>query len=604
MDEQNLFSQVLDALTGLTNFKTYLTGLDEMIYASNQLNKSFLQGRGRIEQMQYAVADAIPRVQKLGGDVEDVITTMGEVAEATRRNLIANEETVSELTAANKLLGTSVSVLSDAFLDVGYMIDDVGEKLEESIFYVQSIGGNAREVIIDVVNNMDQLNRYQFEGGVKGLTKMAAQASMLRFDMGETFKFAEKVLTPEGAIEMASAFQRLGVAAGTLVDPFQLMNQSINDPSGLQTSLARVAENFVSFSKEAGRFTISREGVLRLREMETEAGLTQGTLSKMGIAAAEMGERMKQVSMAGLKFEREEDKQFLANITSMGEGGVFQITLDDNSKVDLNKINQEQFDRLIQRERERPSTLEGMQRAQMNMSETIMADVRAIRDKIVYGAITLGPIPKLTEELRSVTTSATSAFEKSFDTSDIRNALTGVYKDLEKVFTGEGDLFTRLETWEQTTENKLSKLDDNFLKYFDKVTENFKESLRGSSANEMQLKDVMTSFQNQVIKPIESKLSDKYAGQSFLEGQQPLSSQMSKMTTAPGTTLGTTQLTGNINMTVNHTFPPEFSRLSQAEQLKIFNQYLEDQMRSQSFKQYFIDLFQNQANPLSTTQRQ
>jgi hypothetical protein len=85
----------------------------------------------------------------------------------------------------------------------------------------------------DVSANMEKMNRYQFDGGVAGLAKMAAQASMLRFDMAQTFSFADRMLTPENAINMASAFQRLGVTAGNLVDPFVLMNESINDPTGV-----------------------------------------------------------------------------------------------------------------------------------------------------------------------------------------------------------------------------------------------------------------------------------------------------------------------------------------------------------------------------------
>lgn len=591
-DGKSSIDDLKSTLLSLTNVKTYLDGLDDILYFSTQLNKSFLEGRTRIEQMQYALSDVTPSVVRLGGDMQKTLTTMSEIADASRRNVIATEETVTELFAASQLLDTSARQLSNAFLDVGISINNVGENLESSIDYVQSIGMNARQVVGVVVDEMGKLNRYQFEGGVLGLTKMAAQASMLRVDMGETFKLAEKVLTPEGAIEVAAAFQRLGVAAGSLVNPFELMNMSINDPSGLQTSLAQVAQSFVSFSEKAGRFTISREGVLRLREMEEQAGLSSGTLSKMGLAAAEMGERMKQVSMAGLKFEKEEDKQFLANITTLGEDGIFKITLEDNTKVDLNKINQEQFDRLIEREKDRPKTLEEMQRAQMTTTELILADVKAIRDKIVGGVVTMGPLPKSMEEVRSISTSATKALERSFTTQEVRGALTGVYKDLEELFKGGGNLYEKIEKWEQTTEDKLGKIDDTILRKIDKITENFKSGLRKSSDNEMQIAELLSDFQTDILKPLQPNSADQYMGQSFLEGQQPLSSQMSQMKTPPGSTTSTsTQLSGNLTMTINHTFPPEFSKLSDSEKLKLFDEYLEKQMGNLTFENYLKKVF-------------
>lgn len=591
-DGKSSIDDIKSALLSLTDVKTYLDGLDDILYFSTQLNKSFLEGRTRIEQMQYALSDVTPSVVRLGGDMQKTLTTMSEIADASRRNVIATEETVTELFAASQLLDTSARQLSNAFLDVGISINNVGENLESSIGYVQSIGMNARQVVGAVVDEMGKLNRYQFEGGVLGLTKMAAQASMLRVDMGETFKLAEKVLTPEGAIEVAAAFQRLGVAAGSLVNPFELMNMSINDPSGLQTSLAQVAQSFVSFSEKAGRFTISREGVLRLREMEEQAGLSSGTLSKMGLAAAEMGERMKQVSMAGLKFEKEEDKQFLANITTLGEDGIFKITLEDNTKVDLNKINQEQFDRLIEREKDRPKTLEEMQRAQMTTTELILADVKAIRDKIVGGVVTMGPLPKSMEEVRSISTSATKAVERSFTTQEVRGVLTGVYKDLEELFKGGGNLSEKIKKWEQTTEDKLGKIDDTILRKIDKITENFKSGLRKSSDNEMQIAELLSDFQTDILKPLQPNSADQYMGQSFLEGQQPLSSQMSQMKTPPGSTTSTsTQLSGNLTMTINHTFPPEFSKLSDSEKLKLFDEYLEKQMGNLTFENYLKKVF-------------
>jgi hypothetical protein len=116
-----------------------------------------------------------------------------------------------------------------------------------------------------------------------GLAKMAAQASMLRFDMRETFTLADKVLDPAGAIDVAAAFQRLGVSVGNLADPFQLMNQSINDPSGLQTSLVEVAKSFTYFDEKTKSFKINPQGVLTLREMGEQTGVSAKEMMKNNI---------------------------------------------------------------------------------------------------------------------------------------------------------------------------------------------------------------------------------------------------------------------------------------------------------------------------------
>jgi hypothetical protein len=210
--------------------KTFIDSSDALAQYSNEVNNLFTQGRQRMLELQTSLADTTPAVARLGGGIGDVANIISKVAEESRRNVIASTEEVEKLYAANQVLGLEADRLTKAFLDVGAGLETVGESLENSIEYIQSIGGNAKTVMKDVTNNMDQMNRFQFEGGVMGLTKMAAQASMLRFDMSQTFQLAEKVLSPEGAIETAAAFQRLGVAAGNLADPFALMNASINDP--------------------------------------------------------------------------------------------------------------------------------------------------------------------------------------------------------------------------------------------------------------------------------------------------------------------------------------------------------------------------------------
>ena len=188
--------------------EAFVKASNDLSKYATQVNNLFTQGRQRIVELKTALADATPDVTRLGGSMVDVAKIMGEVAVASNRNVIATSEEVEKLYAASEVLNLSAGKLTNSFLDVGMGIETIGETLEESVNYIQSIGGNAEVVMKDVNANMEQMNRYQFEGGVLGLTKMAAQASMLRFDMSTTFKLAEDVLSPEKAIETAGAFQR------------------------------------------------------------------------------------------------------------------------------------------------------------------------------------------------------------------------------------------------------------------------------------------------------------------------------------------------------------------------------------------------------------
>jgi hypothetical protein len=396
---------------------------------SNRVLKTFTQTRERIYEIQTAIADAVPGVNKLGGEIKDVSEIISQVAIESRRNVIASAEEVEKLFTINKVLGLGAEVLSKSFLDVGMSIESIPVALEKSMNYVQSIGGNAKTVVGDVQKNMEQMNRYQFEGGVQGLTKMAAKASMLRFEMKETFALAEKVLDPEGAIEVAGAFQRLGVAAGNLVDPFQLMNMSINDPSGLQDSLADVAKQFTEFDADTKTFKINPQGVLTLREMEKAAGLTLGSLSKMGLAASELDQRLSAVDDAGLKIANEEDKQYLANILKLQKDGTYTVTLEDGKAKQLADLQQEDFDRLIEFQTNQPKTLEETAKQSLRLDEIMNNNVAAIKSAIVGGTLTAPTMQDMNESIRNITQRLYEKVGEEFTTKGMRDKVQGVFEN-------------------------------------------------------------------------------------------------------------------------------------------------------------------------------
>jgi hypothetical protein len=398
--------KLLDAVT--PDLGKAVESYTTLVSKANEFNNALGNNRARIIELQQAMGETLPMISRLGGDIGDVGDTMSKIAESSRRSVIANSEDVAKLYAATKVLGVDAKVVADDFLDVGVGIEQIPKHIEASMQYVQSIGGNTVQVFKSVEQNMSQLNRYQFEGGVQGLTKMAAQASMLRFNMNETFQLAEKVLTPEGAIETASAFQRLGVSVGALADPFALMNQSINDPSGLQDSLVSVAKQFTYFDEKTKTFKINPQGVLTLKEMQQQTGVSAAEMTKLGLAAAEAEKRMSEISPS-ITFKNEEDKQYLSNISKMSENGKYQVEVTDEkgkqSFKDLADVTQDEMDKLIQRQKDQPKTLEEVARSQMDLTKIANADLQSIKDRTLMSVITSGGILKVGEDIRTLVSS-------------------------------------------------------------------------------------------------------------------------------------------------------------------------------------------------------
>lgn len=404
----------------ITNFtNTAVEEIFKLQKSVDTLNASLLGTRTRLVEMGRAVADAAPAIVAMGGKLEDTQATIADIAAGTRRNVIASTKDVEQLFAVGALTGKKVNEIVDSFAKAGMNYRQIGNNVRDSINLANSLGVNAKAVMGAVVENTDKLQRFNFEGGVQGLAKMAAQASMLRFDMAETFKLAEDVMDPERAVEIASAFQRLGVSAGNLVDPFQLMNQSINDPSGLQDSLINISKQFTYFDEKSKTYKINPQGILTLKEMEKQTGVSAKALRDAAISAADFDERLQAVGKATLFPEAtEDDKKLLANMARMGEGGEYEISIGGEYQK-ISEIQADQLKQLVKEQKEGPKTVEEIQKSTLEIDKSILANAKEINQKLsknlLFGEKSLQGSMEFTRAIRETgKTTAASAFPKEF----------------------------------------------------------------------------------------------------------------------------------------------------------------------------------------------
>jgi hypothetical protein len=576
----------------LPDAQEFANAFERVSSVAREVNNLFGQSRERIVELKTEIVNSLPGIARLGGDVGAVGETIQSMATAARRNVVENAADVEKLYASAKVLGTTVGEISEGFLNVGVGFEQMGKQLEDSVNYVRSIGGNTKQVMDSVRNNMDQMNRYQFEGGVQGLTKMAAQASMLRFDMNETFRLADKVLTPEGAIETAAAFQRLGVSAGALADPFALMNQSINDPQGLQNSLVDVAKQFSYFDEKTKTFKINPQGVLTLKEMESQTGVSAKEMSKLAVAAAEADKRISAIGSAGLNI-KEEDKQYVANIARMGEGGEYEVKINDDETKKLSELTQEEFNKLIKEQKEGPKTMEEIAKSQMSISDAIKGDVEAIRASVVGGAVTQKDFLRGAESVRNVSTAVTGAASRNFSSPEkVRSTLTESFGDIKQLFK---DINNKDIKTSDAMSNYLTKLGNQGVKIQDGLKESLMKTLeesRGKIGDDTSIDRAAKEFLDSMIG---SAKSGKIQGTD--KGNMPVSSLIEgtnaskvKEAASQGGAFGSRNSKVNIDggFKVEVVFPPT-NDFTQAQKESI-GKAMTDWANSTSFQQHVVNI--------------
>jgi len=199
-----------------------------------------------------------------------------------------------------------------------------------------TLGLNARRTTEELNKNIGKLNQYGFENGTQGLNRMVQKSIEFRMNMQNVFDIAEKVMSPEKAIDLAANLQVLGGAVGALGDPFQMMYMATNNVEGLQDALIGAAESLAVYSEENGKFEITGVNLRRARAMADELGMSYQDLSNMAIAAAERTSASADLMAAGVSVD-ETQMEFLTNIARMGKDGKMVIEVPPSLQEQLGK---------------------------------------------------------------------------------------------------------------------------------------------------------------------------------------------------------------------------------------------------------------------------
>lgn len=431
-EELGGFLQNIEELKKLLGGKEYINAFDNLSASIRDINNAFLETRTRVLELSTALSDSVAGVTRLGGSLEQTEKTIIGIASGARRNVVAAAESVQEIYATATLLGKTAESIVEDFAQIGYTFDEIGEKSAESIQYIQSMGLNAKTIMGDVLSDFTLMNRFNFEDGVMGLTKMAAQASMLRFDMGETQFLADKVMDPEGAIQIASTFQRLGVTMGELIDPFVLMDSSINDPGKLQDSMINLAKSYAQFNEETKRFEINPYGIRMLKEIGDQTGLNVENLKKSALAALELDSRLSDINFN--INATEEDKTMIANLAQKKDGE-YVVKIYDEQRgeefVKLSEITTDQFDKLVKQQESAPKTIEEIQREQLDVTQRMRNDTRALVDYFQYGFVGQTGFRRVSEDVTTIYEDFSTSLNKSVPTQEeLRQLFEGVGNNL------------------------------------------------------------------------------------------------------------------------------------------------------------------------------
>ncbi len=282
--------------------------------------------------IQKASAAAAKNTLLVGKGVEDNIKLYGALNNSMMRLTFFSDKQIESFQVLGftaNMSAAELGTMATSFDTLGYTTDKTLETMEGMTKQARSYGLNVSEFMGGVNKNLKLMTSYNFKDGVDGLSNMVAQAQALRIDMTNTVSFAEKLMSPETAIETAAGFQMIGGAIGKLGDPFQLLHMAQTDMEGLQKEVVNMASASVVFNEKTGEFDIPIDQMYRLREAADLAGYGYQEMTELAMKAAQKNRKLD--ILGGIAGVSTEQQELISNLGKINGDGNIDITMPDGT---------------------------------------------------------------------------------------------------------------------------------------------------------------------------------------------------------------------------------------------------------------------------------
>jgi Cu/Ag efflux protein CusF len=314
---------------------TFTESFNNMETAAIEMSTKFGGGRDMAISIKQSLDEAYISSAELGAQWDDIRNIQKGVVDGLQTQTVLQAESFKDLYAIGGLIsdGTKTSEASTAklvksFTDAGYGLYNISGEMTKVLNTAREIGVTAKAVYAQLDANMGKLALYNFENGVQGMAKMAAQAAGLRIDMKTTLGLADSLFEPEKAMEMAASMQRLGVQVTSLLDPYKLMDMARNDPAKLQDEILKATKALTYFDEKNQKMSILPGAQGQLRELATAMNIPKEELAKMALNAGDLDRKLSQIKFPS-SFANEEDKKMVANMAQLS-GGTYVVQYDDS----------------------------------------------------------------------------------------------------------------------------------------------------------------------------------------------------------------------------------------------------------------------------------
>jgi hypothetical protein len=285
-----------------------------------------------------------------GGKIEDIGKIIAGFSNETGKNRLFSKEEITDIVKLGYSTGLGVEGVTNMvaeFDNLGISLGTTLKTAEKGRQVAAKFNINQTKLLKTTTDVVKNLTGTAFGRSVEDLTKLAAKAESLRFNLAESISsFKDSFFSPEKAVEAAARIQVLGgEMAQQFGDPFTLMYDSMNNADGMAEKLIKSAKDLAVKNKN-GEFIIPPAQRQILREQAEALGQNYDEIVNAAIEQAKVGDKMISLAKSGASLTGFDDdqKQQLANLMTLNKSGQYEIKMPNGvSKLVSNITSEDQL---------------------------------------------------------------------------------------------------------------------------------------------------------------------------------------------------------------------------------------------------------------------
>lgn len=304
---------------------TYLNEADKTL-KDVQLNLGIFGKIG--DQFIDSINKASEYSANLGVTNKDLATFQKEYANQLGVIAILNEnqlQSLARVQAGTGFAADTVAEMATQYINAGGALSNVESMVQNITDDAKKMGLSSGKLIKDVFQNMDKINKFGLQGGVKALIKMTEYSQKMRINMDGMFNAMDKARTLEGALDMASNLMVLG-GQFSKADPFKLAFLSREKPEEFTKELVKMSGAVAKMNKN-GEFEISSYDKDRLAQAAEASGRQVADLMQEAKMLGEIEAKNKQIFIGNQK-----QKDLITSLSTLGKNGQYEIKVNGGVK--------------------------------------------------------------------------------------------------------------------------------------------------------------------------------------------------------------------------------------------------------------------------------